>query len=158
MNVLGWLAFVWLLWSLSTAAADADGKICGNIDVRNTVDTLASLHNCTVVNGYVQISLLDATNSSDFDVSFPLLREITQYLTVYRVTGLYNLGKLFPNLMLIRGAYSSRFPGLALMIHDNLDLREIGLYSLTNITQGSIIISKNPSESCPYIITTPMHT
>ncbi|KAL5244838.1 hypothetical protein ACI65C_012248 [Semiaphis heraclei] len=138
-----WTAFVWL-WSLSVATAAVEEKICGNIDVRNNGERFSLLHNCTIVNGYVQIVLLDATKPSDFDISFPLLREITQYLVVYRVSGLYNLGKLFPNLMLIRGSPSPQFPGLALMIHDNSDLREIGLYSLTNITRGSVIISKNP--------------
>jgi len=139
--------FVWL-WSLSVATTAVEEKVCGSIDVRNSGERFSALHNCTIVNGYVQIVLLDATKPSDFDISFPLLREITQYLVVYRVAGLYNLGKLFPNLMLIRGSHSPHFPGLALMIHDNLDLREIGLYSLTNITRGSVIISKNPSESC----------
>jgi insulin receptor len=125
-------------------------KVCGSIVVRNTGDRLSQLHNCTVIRGHVQIVLLDATKPSDFDIiSFPQLREITQYLVVYRVAGLTSLGKLFPNLMLIRGLHSpqSTFPGLSLMIHDNGDLREIGLYSLTNITRGSIIISRNARES-----------
>lgn len=107
---------------------------------------MSLLQNCTYVDGSVQIVLLDNTKSSDFDVGFPLLKEITQFLLVYRVSGLETLGKLFPNLMLIRGVRNPTFPGLALMIHDNEHLQEIGLRSLTNITQGSVIITKNKSE------------
>lgn len=121
-------------------------KICSSVVVRNTGDRLAALHNCTTINGYVHIVLLDATKPSDFEVSFPMLREITQYMVVYRVSGLSSLGKLFPNLTLIRGIRTADFPGLALMIHDNADLTEVGLHSLTNITQGSVIITNNPSE------------
>lgn len=144
MNTVWCTVFVWL-WSLSATMANEE-LVCGSVVIRNSGDRLSALQNCTIVNGYVQIVLLDATKPSDFNVGYPLLREITQYLVVYRVSGLSSLGKLFPNLMLIRGVYSSTFPGLALMIHDNEHLKEIGLYSLTNITQGSVIISKNPSE------------
>lgn len=143
-----WLSVFVCLWSLSAAVASEE-KVCGSLLVRNTGDRLSTLHNCTIIRGYLQIVLLDETNPSDFDIiSFPQLREITQYLIVYRVTGLVSLGKLFPNLMLIRGHHSqnSSFPGLSLMIHDNADLREVGLYSLTNITRGSIIISRNARE------------
>lgn len=132
----------------TTAGGGGGGeeKICSSVVVRNTGDRLAALHNCTTINGYVHIVLLDATKPSDFEVSFPMLREITQYMVVYRVSGLSSLGKLFPNLTLIRGIRTADFPGLALMIHDNADLTEVGLHSLTNITQGSVIITNNPSE------------
>lgn len=130
----------------ASAADDAEEKVCDSVAVRNTGDRLYALENCTVVNGYVHIVLLDDTRPSDFEVSFPKLREITQYLVVYRVSGLASLGRLFPNLALIRGVRSADFPGLSLMIHDNPDLVEVGLHSLTNITQGSVIITNNPSE------------
>ncbi|XP_050539538.1 insulin-like peptide receptor [Daktulosphaira vitifoliae] len=143
MNV--WSA-VLLLWSLTATAASPapyKEKVCGSVEVRNSATRLAALQNCTVVDGHVQIVLLDSTQPEDFQ-PFYALREITQYLVVYRVSGLESLGKLFPNLMLIRGVYSSSFPGRALMVHDNSHLSEIGLYKLTNITQGSVIITKNP--------------
>ncbi|XP_050431861.1 insulin-like peptide receptor [Adelges cooleyi] len=137
-----------LLWSLSAAAMAPphyEEQVCGSLEMRNSASRLRSLQNCTVVDGHVQIVLLDATKADDFG-TFPALREITQYLLVYRVSGLLSLGKLFPNLMLIRGSYhNSEFPGQTLMVHDNADLKEIGLYNLTNITQGSVIITKNPN-------------
>jgi len=149
---------VWLRWSVRASAANAgaataaavggDERVCSSVTVRGSGDRLqqSALQNCTVVDGFVQIVLMDATTPKDFDVGYPLLREITQYLVVYRVAGLTSLGRLFPNLTLIRGAYNPTFRGLALMVHDNPNLTEIGLYSLTNITRGFVIISKNPSE------------
>lgn len=57
-----------------------------------------------MVEGFVQIVLLDhATESSFTNLSFPELREITHYLLLYRVNGLRSVGKLFPNLAVIRG-------------------------------------------------------
>lgn len=144
MNISWLYVLVWL-WSLLVAITANEEKKCNSVIIRS-IDRLSALHNCTYVDGSVQIVLLDNTKPTDFDISFPLLKEITQFLLVYRVSGLETLGKLFPNLMLIRGIRSPAFPGLALMIHDNEDLQEIGLYSLTNITQGSVIITKNKSE------------
>lgn len=134
--------------SAQPATAANEEKVCGNINVQNNLDKLAQLNNCTVVDGYLQLYLLDHTKPEDFAVlSFPQLREITHYMLVYRVTGLTSLGKLFPNLMLIRGVKNANFTGQArLMIHDNPDLVEVGLYSLTNIT-GSVIITNNNSKS-----------
>lgn len=135
----------------ASAASAAEEKICGTMDIRNEADYLSKLDNCTVIDGFVQIALLDSTKSSDFK-PFPKVREITQYLMVYRVTGLLSLAQLFPNLALIRGARSKDYlllGELSLMIFDNHDLKEVGLYSLTNITRGSVLISKNPSEFRP---------
>ncbi|VVC26405.1 Fibronectin type III,Growth factor receptor cysteine-rich domain,Protein kinase, ATP binding [Cinara cedri] len=142
MNASWWPALVWL-WSLSAAVAGDDEKICPSITIMNSGERLASLHNCTVIEGHLQIILMDNSKPADFEDTYPL-REITEYMVVYRVTGLINLGRMFPNLSLIRGVHTTMFPGRSLMIHDNADIREIGLFRLTNITRGSVIISQNP--------------
>lgn len=50
------------------------------------------------------ITLIDKYNETDYDgLEFPLLTEVTEFLLVYRVNGLKSLGKLFPNLRIIRG-------------------------------------------------------
>lgn len=165
MNAVRCVSFAVWLWSLCAATATAaasssaayppEGKVCGSMDLRNLPQNLLQLENCTVVDGSLRIVLLDKLKASDYP-QFPLLREITQYLMVYRVVGLESVGHMFPNLALIRGARSKDhlYTGsLSLMIHDNEDLKEIGLYSLTNITQGSVLISKNPSE---YILCVPI--
>lgn len=102
------------------------------------------LKGCRVVEGYVQILLFDTLDSSDFaNLSFPELTEITDYLLLYRVSGLLSLGQLFPNLVVIRG-YQLLF-GYSFIVFEMPSLQEINLYSLTDIMSGSIRIDKNPS-------------
>lgn len=72
-------------------------KICTDIDVRNYVSNFEVLRGCTVVEGYVQINLIDNSTAQDFaNLSFPELKEITEYLSFYHVSGLKSIGKL-PN-------------------------------------------------------------
>ncbi|KAK7574112.1 hypothetical protein V9T40_011303 [Parthenolecanium corni] len=116
--------------------------VCGSVDIRNNVTQFDKLAKCTVVEGSVQIVLLDRTSENDFaNLSFPNLREITHYLLVWRVKGLKSLGHLFPNLAIIRG--TTLFANTALALYENNKLQEIGLRSLTHILEGSIVIYKN---------------
>ncbi|GJQ69970.1 InR [Trypoxylus dichotomus] len=102
------------------------------------------LQGCRVVEGFVQILLFDTLDSSDFaNLSFPELTEITDYLLLFRVSGLLSLGQLFPNLVVIRG-YQLLF-GYSFVVFEMPSLQEINLYSLTDIVRGSIRIDKNPS-------------
>uniref|UniRef100_A0A8C9W9Q8 Tyrosine-protein kinase receptor n=1 Tax=Scleropages formosus TaxID=113540 RepID=A0A8C9W9Q8_SCLFO len=105
------------------------------------------LENCTVVEGYLQILLIgDKTNNNNQEVfrtlSFPKLTMITDYLLLFRVSGLDSLSVLFPNLAVIRGR--NLFYNYALVIFEMTSLKDIGLYSLRNITRGAIRIEKNP--------------
>ncbi|KAG8249016.1 hypothetical protein J6590_029364 [Homalodisca vitripennis] len=118
-------------------------KICSSVNVRNTEANLSQLLGCTVVEGYVQILLMEKTNESSFEPwSFPELREITQYLLFFRVKGLRRIGQLFPNLVRIGGA--KLFIDYSLVVHEMYNLQEIGLSNLTEISRGSVIITKNP--------------
>lgn len=75
-------------------------KICTDIDVRNYVSNFEVIRGCTVVEGYVQINLIDNSTAQDFaNLSFPELKEITEYLSFYHVSGLKSIGKL---LIIIR--------------------------------------------------------
>lgn len=68
--------------------------ICTDIDVRNYVSNFEVLRGCTVVEGYVQINLIDNSTGQDFaNLSFPELKEITEYLSFYHVSGLKSIGK-----------------------------------------------------------------
>lgn len=50
------------------------------------------------------ITLIDKVNDSDYDsLEFPDLNEISEFFLLYRANGLKSLGKLFPNLRVIRG-------------------------------------------------------
>ncbi|XP_078473381.1 insulin-like growth factor 1 receptor [Lampetra planeri] len=120
----------------------ASAKICLSTDVRNDIASMAQLENCTVIDGYLQILLIFNTKVEDFTgLSFPKLTMITEYLVLFRVNGLESLKHLFPNLTVIRG--TRLFYNYALVIYEMLDMKEIGLPSLRNITRGAVRIEKN---------------
>lgn len=116
------------------------------MDIRNNLTRLHELENCSVIEGHLQILLMFKTKPEDFrDLSFPKLVVITDYLLLFRVYGLESLKDLFPNLTVIRG--SRLFFNYALVVFEMVHLKELGLYSLMNITRGSVRIEKN-NELC----------
>uniref|UniRef100_A0A8C1I659 Insulin-like growth factor 1 receptor n=1 Tax=Cyprinus carpio TaxID=7962 RepID=A0A8C1I659_CYPCA len=129
------------LWS-------AHGEVCGpHIDIRNDISEFKKLENCTVVEGYLQILLIgDKNNNLNQEhfrtLSFPKLTMVTDYLLLFRVSGLDSLSMLFPNLNVIQGR--NLFYNYALVIFEMTSLKDIGLYNLRNITRGAIRIEKNP--------------
>ncbi|CAL8254318.1 unnamed protein product [Merluccius merluccius] len=120
-----------------------DRGVCPSKDIRNNVTNLMSLENCTVIEGHLKILLMFGTKQEDFrGISFPKLRVVTDYLLLFRVYGLDSLTHLFPNLTVIRG--NNLFFNYALVLFEMLQLKEIGLHSLMNITRGAVRIEKNP--------------
>uniref|UniRef100_A0A3Q2CA13 Tyrosine-protein kinase receptor n=1 Tax=Cyprinodon variegatus TaxID=28743 RepID=A0A3Q2CA13_CYPVA len=147
--------FMWMLpaGALSTVVssvifqAQRIGSLCSpSIDIRNDISEFKRLENCTVLEGYLQIVLInEKTSNINQEVfrtlSFPKLTVITDYLLLFRVPGLDSLSKLFPNLSVIRGL--NLFFGNALVIYEMNNLKDIGLYNLMNITRGTVQIEKN---------------
>ncbi|KAK5867457.1 hypothetical protein PBY51_011949 [Eleginops maclovinus] len=138
-----------LMLSVSTICIwSTHGEICGpSIDIRNDISEFKRLENCTVVEGWLQILLInDKTNNINQEVfrslSFPKLTVVTDYLLLFRVSGLDSLSILFPNLSVIRGR--NLFYDYALVIYEMTSLKDIGLYNLRNITRGAVRIEKNP--------------
>lgn len=120
--------------------------VCPGMDIRNNLTRLHELESCSVIEGHLQILLMFRTRPEDFrDLSFPKLVMITDYLLLFRVYGLESLRDLFPNLTVIRG--SRLFFNYALVVFEMVHLKELGLYSLMNITRGSVRIEKN-NELC----------
>ncbi|XP_063706959.1 insulin-like receptor isoform X2 [Culicoides brevitarsis] len=119
--------------------------LCPSTDIRNSPDGLARLENCTVIEGFLQILMIDDKHDASKyeNYSFPNLVEVTDYIIIYRVNGLLTLRKLFPNLKVIRG--NNLFNNHALVLYENMKMEEIGLYSLSRIIQGSVRISNNPN-------------
>lgn len=116
---------------------------CTDLNIRNSVDHLNKIENCTVVTGYLAILLLEHSLPEDYErVVFPKLREITGFLIVYRAFGLKSIGQLFPNLIVIRGLklFLNKY---ALVVFDNEDIEEIGLKSLIQIQRGFVRIQSN---------------
>lgn len=139
------VAALMLICVVTWCANGHQEKMCGSIVVRNNITAFDQLINCTVIEGSLRIVMLDKTTEYDFvNLTFDSLREITQYLIVYRVKGLKSLGQLFPNLSLIRG--TELFSNVALAVYENSKLQELGLHSLTQIKEGSVLIRKNYSK------------
>uniref|UniRef100_A0A8K9UU40 Tyrosine-protein kinase receptor n=1 Tax=Oncorhynchus mykiss TaxID=8022 RepID=A0A8K9UU40_ONCMY len=137
------LANLTQLWeALESICAISDG-ICSSKDIRNNVTNLRSLENCTVIEGHLKIILMFKTKPEDFrGVSYPKLTVVTDFLLLFRVYGMESLKDLFPNLTVIRG--NNLFFNYALVFFEMLQLRDIGLHSLMNITRGAVRIEKNP--------------
>ena len=110
---------------------------CDSMDIRNSVSALHRLDSCTVIEGQLHIVLTDDAREMDFaNLSFPRLREITDYLLLYRVSGLRSLSTLFPNLSVIRGQLL--LYNYALVIFEMPDMYDIGLVNLMQISRGSV--------------------
>lgn len=99
-------------------------EICGPIEIRNSVNHFEKqFRNCSVVVS-IQLLLLERTTEKDFkDLSFPNLREVLEFFVLYRVKGLTSIGKLFPNLSVIRGR--KLYFDYSLIIFDLANLIEV---------------------------------
>ncbi|XP_065577459.1 insulin-like peptide receptor isoform X2 [Artemia franciscana] len=138
----------WIKWLILVSIfmapllGSAQGKVCQSVDIRNTPEGLKNLTDCEVVEGFVQILLIENANSSDYaNYSFPKLREIADYLLLYRAFNLTTLAGMFPNLSVIRG--QNLFSSYSLVIWEMHEMKEIGLHSLKDILRGSVRIEKN---------------
>uniref|UniRef100_A0A8C3B182 Tyrosine-protein kinase receptor n=1 Tax=Cyclopterus lumpus TaxID=8103 RepID=A0A8C3B182_CYCLU len=129
--------YTYSLWLVTVS------QICQSKDIRNNVTNLQSLENCTIIEGHLKILLMFKTKTEDFrGLSYPKLRVVTDYVLLFRVYGLEILSEIFPNLTVIRG--NNLFFNYALVIYEMLQLKEVGLHSLMNITRGAVRIEKNP--------------
>lgn len=96
-----------------------------------------------MIEGSLEVVLIDDAKVEDFqNLTFPKLREVTDFVLFYRATGVTSIGRLFPNLSVIRGR--NLFLNYALVIYDMKQLIEIGLNNLTAIERGNVKIEKNP--------------
>ena len=111
------------------------------MDIRYDPKHLKQLENCRVVEGSVQIFLMDNYEDEFRNYTFPLLVEVTDYIMFYRINGIRSLAQLFPNLAVIRG--QNLFKDYALVIYEMMQLEDIGLSSLTHIERGFVRIEKN---------------
>lgn len=103
----------------------ACARICNTVDVRNDVVELEKLRGCNIITGDLFIVLLENVTAEEFDsYTFPELEEINGYLLMYKVAGLRTLGKLFPNLSVIKG--HTLFMDYAFTIYNLDDLEEVG--------------------------------
>uniref|UniRef100_A0A0A9XLS6 receptor protein-tyrosine kinase n=2 Tax=Lygus hesperus TaxID=30085 RepID=A0A0A9XLS6_LYGHE len=129
-----------LWWSITISITSA--KTCRSMDVRNKVENFKNLKNCTVIEGFLQVVLIDNAQEEQYaNLSFPLLREVTEYVIFFRVNGLRSIASLFPNLSVIRGENLAM--DYAFIVNEVPDLREINLPRLV-IIRGAVSLGKNP--------------
>ncbi|KAH9503303.1 hypothetical protein Btru_068698 [Bulinus truncatus] len=114
--------------------------VCPSINIKS-IQSFKQLENCTVVEGYLQIAILHIPRDVVERLSFPDLREITDFLLIYRVTGLESFRNIFPNLSVIRGRQLFNF--YSIVIYENRDLQELGLVNLRVISRGAIKFARN---------------
>lgn len=77
---------------------------CTSIDIRNDCKNMHQLDNCTVVTGYLMITLITSDLQCNYSrYTFPLLTEVTEFVVFTGVRGLRNITEMFPQLTLIRG-------------------------------------------------------
>ncbi|KAI8042118.1 insulin-like peptide receptor [Drosophila gunungcola] len=116
---------------------------CTNIDIRNECRKMHLLDNCTVVTGYVMITLITSEQHCNFsDFSFPLLTEITEFMIFTEVRGLVNITEMFPNLTVIRGR--RLFLNYALGVTSMHDLQQLAFPQLVAIQRGQVYIGNCP--------------
>ena len=91
----------------------------------------------------IRLSRPTATKEDFEKISFPKLTEITDFLLVFQVDGLFSLGRLFPNLTVIRGQklFTDRY---ALYASDATHMEEIDLHNLALIERGQVMFENNP--------------
>ncbi|CAL8099243.1 unnamed protein product [Orchesella dallaii] len=129
----------------SVVQDDLEAGICQRKYIRNDPATLDSLRNCTVIEGSLQIALVNpATPEKWANLSFPKLREITGYVLLFDISKITTLKNLFPNLAVIRG---QELIDTNALIISSAGLQEVGLPSLTDIQRGGVYILDN-SQLC----------
>ncbi|EDV31140.1 uncharacterized protein Dana_GF15214, isoform A [Drosophila ananassae] len=117
---------------------------CTSVDIRNNCSRLHQLDNCTVVTGYVMITLITnpEENCSYSNYTFPLLTEITEYMIFTEVRGLTNITSMFPHLTVIRGR--RLFLNYALGVTSMPDLELLAFPELVAIQRGHVYIGNCP--------------
>lgn len=59
--------------------------VCTSMDIRNYPDQISQLSGCRVIEGQLSIVLMERATPKIFEnMSFPELREVTDYIMIYR--------------------------------------------------------------------------
>lgn len=107
------------------------------------ISDFTKLRNCSLIVGHVRIANLHVASRANLTLLRSEVTEITDYLMIYRCTGLLTLELIFPKLRLIRGL-ALLFDQYALTVYENRNLKELGLVELLRVQDGFIRIESNP--------------
>ncbi|XP_034668703.1 insulin receptor-related protein isoform X1 [Drosophila subobscura] len=127
----------------ASASAPGTEHECTSIDIRNECSKMHLLDNCTVITGYVMITLITTPPYCNYSTfKFPKLKEITEFMIFTEVRGLTRVDEMFPNLTVIRGR--RLFLNYALGVTSMLDLEYLEFPSLVAIQRGHVYIGNCP--------------
>jgi hypothetical protein len=130
-----------LLLSFALKPVEAT-KICPSMSIKSDMSRLKILQDCTIIEGYLIIAAMPNDPPVDAgNYTFPLLREVTDFVLLYQAKEIVDLDHIFPNLSVIRG--NKLVLDFALIIYQMDNMIEIGLKSLTHILKGGVRIEKN---------------
>ena len=88
-----------LILSLSFVEA----KICSSMNIKkHSVEKFKNLTDCTIIEGHLIVAAFDESDKLK-NLTFPKLREVTEYVIFYEAQNIVKLSHLFPNLAVIRG-------------------------------------------------------
>lgn len=118
------MSYIYLI-IISSIILNVQTKVCKSVDVRNTPSHISKFSDCRVIDGFLQIVLMEKPDEVNeyANISFAELHEITDYLIIYRVLGLTSLDIIFPKLVNIKG--NKLFFGHALVIYELPNLEEV---------------------------------
>ena len=75
---------------------------CSSMDFKHNVNRFNNLTGCNIIEGHLIISGFKDDQALT-NLSFPELREVTEYVIFYQAQNIVKLNHLFPNLSVIRG-------------------------------------------------------
>jgi len=125
-----------------------EGPVCEEFysEGYNFTNLMDIYKNCKYIQGSITFFMSKVNqnyNKKDLEnVSFPSIRQVSDYVLIYDTYGFTSLSQLFPNLNVINGntLYMNKY---ALVVMRNQDLLEIGLDNLTHIRKGTVRIQGN---------------
>ncbi|KAL0901343.1 hypothetical protein ABMA27_006622 [Loxostege sticticalis] len=116
--------------------------LCPSLDIRGSPEQMQKLRGCQIIEGQLSIVLMEHSTPRNFEnITFPELREVTDFIKIYRAKGIRNLGDIFPNLTVVRGM--QLYKDYAIVVYDSAHLESLGLRSLTKIERGAVRIQLN---------------
>lgn len=102
------------------------------------------MQGCRVIEGFLHIVNVSLTEEQYSNMEFPDLVEITDYFIMLHVQGIKSIGKIFPNLAVIRGN-NQLMKGYSFVVVENPHLENIGLEKFVHIGRGAVRINSNPN-------------
>ena len=93
-----------LLLSLCVESSEAT-KICHSMNIAgvkgDVMKKFENLTDCTIIEGHLIVASFQ--EKDNFTLTFPNLREVTEYVVFYEAQNIVKLDQMFPNLAVIRG-------------------------------------------------------